>query len=208
MAHCNLMKWRSSILKDYKKRHFQSSLSFENQPTRNPLETNPTLSYATLFRPILREMLSNRFNCFAGIGNYSANDLLHTICVHPFTPSHVICASDELFAKFELGIKSYIAQFSAPDYLNCASSVVNTTNPFAFNDHQNTEFLSKWILVYQRSCAVVPIPLFNEMSSLGLLDPAHEIGMYGFMYTHYAMQLRAMQEHVIILKMITFCWIR
>lgn len=136
----------------------------------------PKLSYATLYRPILYEILDNRFNSFAGIGRYSANDLLHMLCIFPLTPAFVICMDDEKFARLEMGLFDYVSQFTSETYLNRASSVPNTNNPFSFNNHFNTEFLSKWILVYKRSKAKVPIPLYNDLLNQGLLDENHVIG--------------------------------
>lgn len=96
--------------------------------------------------------------------------------IFPFTPSYIICQDDDLFTQFEDGIFNYLSQFSESDYLDRGSSVANTENPFAFNEHLNNEFLSKWVRIYRRSKAVVSVKMYNELLMGGLLDKEHTIG--------------------------------
>lgn len=127
-------------------------------------------------RPIIDEIIKNKFGCFSGIGRYTANDLLHVMCIYPLTPAAEICKDDRSFFSFREALYDYINSFNSPSYLDRASSVPNTTNPFSFNEWANSEYLSRWVYVYRRTKAVVPVSLYNRYVSLGLLDDTHIIG--------------------------------
>lgn len=173
--YSRLLKWRHHVLTH--PRPLTSSPSATRLRCVDNLIVLSVVSPIVLTRPILSEILINKFRCFAGIGHYSANDLLHMICLYPATPSHVICEDPDLFRSFAEGIRRYVDQFSSPRYLQRATSVPNTRNPFSFNEHFNSEFLRKWVLVYRRNWAVVPVTLYNKYVRQGLLDRKHTIGM-------------------------------
>ncbi|KAH9483662.1 hypothetical protein JR316_0003132 [Psilocybe cubensis] len=175
-ALLKLREWRSSVLKASKchERYCQKQIS--SYFGLAPQEVDSPCTGYGYNRPILQELLKNRNGCFAGIGRYSANDLLYTLGIYPGTPSRVICSDPALYAAFETGLQNYLAQFGTEPFLSRASSVPNTTNPFDFNEHLNSEFLRKWVLVYRRSMAVMSAKLYNFYASRGLFDENHIIG--------------------------------
>lgn len=143
----------------------------------SPRQTKRRSGWSSDMRPIIFEILKNKFGCFAGIGRYTANDLLHVMCIYPLTPAHEICNDDSKFLSFKNMLYTYINSFNCASYLDRTLSIPNTLNPLSFNEWGNSEYLSKWVYVYHRTKAIVPVQLYNKYLSLGLLDD-HVIGEY------------------------------
>ncbi|CAA7258815.1 unnamed protein product [Cyclocybe aegerita] len=69
-----------------------------------------------------------------------------------------------------------MAQFRQDEFLKTVGTIANTNNPFAFNEHSNTIYLTKWVWVFRRTTAIVPTRIYNQYLELGLLDEGHTIG--------------------------------
>ncbi|PPQ78598.1 hypothetical protein CVT26_005316 [Gymnopilus dilepis] len=164
-------KAQSKITSYFSSTSASPNLAADNEQVDDD-EDSPTLR----LNPIRHELTKNRFLCFSGIGKYSANEILHELAIFPGTPSYFICCDNKRYSDFKEGIRRYVQQFSTDEFLSRASSVPNTNNPLAFNEHLNTLYLRKYVKVYRRRMAVVPRELYNKYVKLGLLDPNHTIG--------------------------------
>lgn len=121
-------------------------------------------------RPLVQELQANILGCFAGLGRSTANDLLYLLCLFPGFSSFLLCSNDDLFMRLEEGIHKYLLYFTTRAYLDMASSVPNSDNPFAFNEHANTFFISHCVKVYRTPQVHMPRELYNQYVSSGLLN--------------------------------------
>ena len=121
-------------------------------------------------RPLVQELQANILGCFAGVSRSTANDLLYLLCLFPGFSSFLLCSNDDLFMRLEEGIHKYLLYFTTRAYLDMASSVPNSDNPFAFNEHANTFFISHCVKVYRTPQVRMPRELYNQYVSSGLLN--------------------------------------
>ncbi len=118
---------------------------------------------------------SERF--FASFGRHLCNDALHVLCIFPGMPTIDICNSDEAFEQFCEGLFTYMAQFGEPEYLSACCNGNSSQNILAFQESVDTKYSAKYMQVFRKAVVNVPVDLYNRLSSLGLLDPNHHIGM-------------------------------
>lgn len=139
----------------------------------------PKLPPKPPLRAIIHEICTNSLGAFSGFGRHFANDFLFYMALFPGMPSYEICSNDELFHEFEDAIYKYLFQFSTDEFFTAVTSVgiPNAVNPFAFQERANKEYMSRYILVFRRIEAMVPIALYQKYVERGLLDDKHTIGL-------------------------------
>ena len=128
------------------------------------------------------QTLWTRSDIFNGIGKHTANDLLHLAAIHPFTPTWVVCEDDTLFSRFFNVLLSYTAQWTSDTFLTLVAGNINSNNPFSFHYNSNTHYIARYVMVYRKREATVPVKLANYLHTHGYLDIEHIIGVLTILF--------------------------
>jgi hypothetical protein len=148
----------------------------------SPIIAAPKLPPKPPLRAIIHEICNNSLGAFSGFGRHTANDFLFNLVLFPGMPSYEICSNDEQFQEFEEAIHNYHLQFSTDEFFDAVTCVgiSHAENPFAFQERANKDYMSRYILVFRRIQAMVPISLYQKYVEHGLLDDKHTIGQFQF----------------------------
>ncbi|KAL1729338.1 hypothetical protein EV714DRAFT_273772 [Schizophyllum commune] len=129
-----------------------------------------------LHTPLVDALCDPSLLPFNAFGRHTANDAAHGMGVFPNTPISAFVDDDLVFKQFTHSLKSYLAQFDNPEYLNAMVSLPSSSNPFAFNHVPHKKYVDRYIHVFRRSDVWVSAPLYNHLLVYGLLDKDHVIG--------------------------------
>lgn len=81
-----------------------------------------------------------------------------------------------MFAAFTIAVHAYLMTFTTETFFNNVASVVNSKNPFCFNETSNDKYMKHYILVFRRIYAKLDRDLYVHYCKAGLLDPEHTMG--------------------------------
>lgn len=94
----------------------------------------------------------------------------------PGAPALFICDSDALYKEFKRHIYDYMATWRSWDFINYATGMCNSNNPFAYNYRSRDTYFAMYLKVFRRQTVMMPQYLYNEMLREGLFDENHIIG--------------------------------
>lgn len=128
-------------------------------------------------------MCGNTLGAFSGFGRHTVNDFLFQEAIFPGTPSYLLCQDDEVFERFVESLEGYLKSFDHDSFYKRTVSITNSTNPFAFNEKSNDQYMKHHILIFRRTTAKVDRELYERYCRAGLLDSDHTIGtLYLYIY--------------------------
>lgn len=90
-------------------------------------------------------------------------------------PSYLLCQDDEVFECFVESLEGYLKSFDRDNFYKGIVSITNSTNPFAFNEKSNDQYMKHHILIFRHTTAKVGRELYERYCRAGLLDPDHTI---------------------------------
>ena len=108
---------------------------------------------------------------FNGYGAQETCDMLVEACIHPATPTVVVCRNDVVWGRFYAAVFSYQQEririvTAVPSELRYVSG----QRPFRFNKDAHHRFLAH-VSAYRRTHVKVKQEALAKMQELGLLDP-------------------------------------
>lgn len=117
------------------------------------------------------------YECFAGLGQHTINDLCHLAGISPATPSLEICSNDLVFKDFQHTLEHFMDGWASTDFEQRLCTRSNNENPFAFDRTQDRAYVHYAMKVFRKASMKMESHLFNTMAQKGWFDPGHTIGI-------------------------------